>query len=292
MVAVVVAGAAWAQEGAAPADRQADEAAIREAVQGLAAALQAKDAKGVAAFWTEQGEYADEGEETVRGREALEQTFTAMLAGKPELKVEATTGSVRFLGADTAIEEGTITVKATGGPGQVSQYRSFYAREGGKWLIAHLEEWGTRPADPPSLEELAWLVGTWESSSAETRAKVTYEWSETKAFLLSRFELSGVDGAPESGMQVIGVDPVAGSIRAWTFDPDGGFGHAYWTWEAGRWAIESEGTHPDGSVSTALTFLTPAGPDAFTWQLAERTVDDQSLPAAEAIEVSRVKGEQ
>jgi uncharacterized protein (TIGR02246 family) len=291
MVAVVVAGSSWAQEGSPPG-READEAAIREAVKGLAAALQAKDAKGVAAFWTEQGEYADEGQETVRGREALEKTFGAMLDGKPELKVEATTGSVRFLGAETAIEEGTISVKATGGPGQVSQYRSFYAREGGKWLIAHLEEWGTRPADPPSLEELAWLVGTWESSSAETRAKVTYEWSETKAFLLSRFELAGVDGAPESGMQVIGIDPVVGAIRAWTFDPDGGFGHAFWTWEAGHWAIESEGTHPDGSVSAALTFLTPAGPDAFTWELAERAVDGQGLPAAEAIEVRRVKGGQ
>ena len=64
-----------------------------------------------------------------------------------------------------------------------------------------------------------------------------------------------------AGTQVIGVDPSTGTIRSWTFDADGGIGEATWSWDDGRWAIDSDATLADGSDSTALNFLTKTGPD-------------------------------
>ena len=91
------------------------------------------------------------------------------------------------------------------------------------------------------------------------------------------------------GRQVIGVDPATGLLRSWTFDADGGIGEATWTWDEGRWAIDSAGTLADGSGTTALNFLTKTGPDSFTWKSVKRIVDGQSLPDLGPVTVKRVR---
>ena len=45
------------------------------------------------------------------------------------------------------------------------------------------------------------------------------------------------------------MDPAEGVIRAWTFDPDGGFGEAIWTWDGERCAIDSKGTRTQQNVA-------------------------------------------
>src|SRR5262249_36172995 len=100
-----------AEKPAVTSPRPADEKAIRDVAQSLARAFEGGDAKTVAAFWTEEGEYIDEGEEPIRGRAALEKAYAGFFAKRPALKVEIKTEAVRFIGKDAAVEEGTFTAQ-------------------------------------------------------------------------------------------------------------------------------------------------------------------------------------
>ncbi len=280
--------------GGEAAKRPADEKAIREAVQAFARSFEKGDARAVGAFFTEEGEYIDEdGGDPVRGRAALEKAYAEFFAKRKELKAEAKTDAVRFLGKDTAIEEGTFTVRAKDGPPNASRYSALFVRQDGRWLIATLKEWGDEADDRAGLDGLAWLIGTWESEGDEVQARTTYAWAENKKFIRCTYTVTNKKdkAASGSGTQVIGVDPAVGVVRSWTFDSGGGIGEASWTFDGDRWVIESGGTLADGSETAATNFLTRDGDDAFTWRSVRRTLDGEKQPDLAAVKVKRVKGE-
>ncbi|WP_435015907.1 YybH family protein [Tundrisphaera sp. TA3] len=283
---------AWAQDAPETPRREADEAAIRAISQDFARAFEKGDAAAVARFWTEEGEYIGDDGKVIRGHAAIASAYSSLFAGRTEIKAESKTDSIRFVGADTAIEEGTFHVTAKDSEPDRNRFSAVYARQGGKWLMASLRESADDTADRPTLQDLAWLVGEWEGGGDDGNAHVTYEWSPTKAFLLARFEIKPKkdESAPTAGgMQVIGVDPAEGVIRAWTFAPDGGFGAATWIRDGQGWSIESEATHADGSRTTARNRLAPEGDDAFTWSSVRRPGAGTDEPAPTSIKVRRVR---
>ena len=292
---LVAAGLIFAENKQAPtgdaSSRPADEKAIREAAQGLARAFGKGDAKAMAAFWTEEGEYVDGGDVPLRGRAALEKAYGEFFAKREELKVEAKTDAIHFIGKDAAVEEGTFTVHAKGSPPDASRYSALHVRQDGKWLVALLKEWSDEEANQSKLDDIAWIIGTWKSDSGDVQAQTEYEWAENKKFIRCKYTVTNKKdkAAPGTGTQVIGVDPTLGLIRAWTFDSDGGIGEATWTFEGDRWVIQSSGTLADGSDTTATNFLQRKGDDAFTWRSVQRTLDDEKLPDIGPIQVSRVK---
>lgn len=275
--------------GVGPA-RPTDEQAIRSAAQSLAHAFEKGDAKALAACFTEEGEYIDENANPVRGRAALAKAYAEFFAKRPEVKVESKTEAVRFIGKDTAVEEGTFKVQAKDKPAEVGRYSSLYVRQDGKWLVALLKEWTNEAANSPTLENLAWLIGTWESGGGDVTARTTYEWVENKKFIRAQYTITskkaGVPGS--SGMQVIGINPATGGIHGWTFDSAGGIGEASWSFDGDRWVIESAGVVADGSQTTANNFLTRHGEDSFSWKSVLRTMDGDSLPDLGPITVKRV----
>src|SRR5262245_13515074 len=103
-------------------DRAADREALRQALAEFARAFEKGDAKALAACWTEEGEYEDEDGEVTRGRDALARAYQDYFKRNKSVKVEAKITSVRFLGQDTALEEGTFTVKAAAGEPVTSTY--------------------------------------------------------------------------------------------------------------------------------------------------------------------------
>ena len=142
LLAAATAGFLVAQDrtpggGTAPA-RPADEQAIRAAAQAFVRAFEKGDANAVAAAWTEEGEYVDEDGTPVRGRAALAKAYADFFAKRRELKAEGTINAIRFLGQDTAVEEGTFTVKAKDRPANTSRYSALWVRQGGRWLMALL----------------------------------------------------------------------------------------------------------------------------------------------------------
>ena len=280
--------AAKAAPALSPA-RAKDDAAIRAAAQSFAAAFQAGDAKALTALFTEEGEYLDEGSEPIHGREALAKQYGEFFAKRKELKAEAKTDSIRFLGPDTAIEEGTFTVTVKDTPPNESRYSALYVRSGDKWLIALLKEWQDETTNRATLEDLAWLIGTWESTSPEVTAKTTYAWAANKSFIRADFSITPKkDGEkPSAGAQIIGVDPAVGRIRSWLFGSDGSIGEATWAWDGERWMIDSAGTLADGTSTGAVNFLARSGSDTFTWRSVSRVHAGATLPDLPAITVKR-----
>jgi uncharacterized protein (TIGR02246 family) len=298
VLAVLAAGWLIAQDPPkAGADRQAastarpqDEKAVRAASQAFAKAFEMGDAKSVASLFTEEAEYRDEEGEPVRGRHALAKAYEGFFAKRKQIKAESKTDAIRFLGTDTAVEEGTFTVTAGGGPPHASRFSALHVRENGRWLIALLKEWSDDTTAKPSLEDLSWLIGTWESDGDELTARTTYEWTANKAFIRAQYTITSKkeDGQPSSGVQVIGIDPAVGHIRAWLFASDGGIGESNWIWEGDRWMIESIGTLADGSSTTAVNFLGRSGDDAFTWRSVQRTLAGEAQPDIGPVTVKRV----
>jgi uncharacterized protein (TIGR02246 family) len=269
--------------------RAKDDAAIRAAAQSFATAFQAGDAAALTALFTDEGEYHDEGSEPIHGRAALAKQYGEFFAKRKELTATSKTEAVRFLGPDTAIEEGTFTVTGKDAPPNSSRYSALYVRTGDKWLIALLKEWQDQTTNRASLEDLAWLIGTWESTSADVTAKTTYSWAANKTFIRADFSVTPKkDGEkPSAGVQIIGVDPAVGRIRSWLFGSDGGIGEATWAWDGERWMIDSAGTMADGTSTGAINFLARAAGDTFTWRSVSRVHGGATLPDLPAITVKR-----
>jgi uncharacterized protein (TIGR02246 family) len=292
LLGIVIAAENAPNNSAPPTSRAVDEKAIRELAQALAAAFEKGDAAAFANFWTAEGEYCDEGSEPIRGRDALVKAYGDFFAKRTGAKASVKTESVRFLGQDAALEEGTFTVQSPGMPAKANRYSSLYVREGGHWLIGMMKEWNDESTSRASLQDLAWLIGNWEAESPAGKVQSSYEWAENEHFIICKYSASFNKSAKvkaRAGMQIIGLDPQTGQVRAWTFDADGGFGESFWTCDGDRWSIRSSGTVGDGSESTSLNFLTRAGHDAFTWRSVQRTHGNENMPDIGPIKVSRVK---
>jgi uncharacterized protein (TIGR02246 family) len=288
-IAILTVGWLVAQEKGASA-RAKDEEAVKAAAQQLAKAFESGNEKALTALFTEEAEYVDEDSDPVQGREALAKAYKDLFADRKEVKAQAKTEKIRFLGKDTAIEEGTFTVTAKDSSPNKSRYSALHVRQEGKWLIALLKEWADDEEEQPKLEDLSWLIGTWETAGPEMTARTTYSWTANKAFIRADFTItSKKEGEkPTSGTQVIGVDPAVGQIRAWLFGSDGGIGESTWSRDGQRWTIESIGTLADGEHTSAVNFMAQEGKDAFTWKSVERHLAGERLPDIATVTVKRV----
>ena len=294
LLVVVAAGIILAQDKPPKTEpaRPDEEKLIREASEGLARAFEKGDAKAIADFFTEEGEYHDEGHDVIRGREALAKAYADFFAKRKEVKVQNKVDSLRFLGKDSALEEGTFTVAAKDMPANPSRYSTLYLRQDGRWLIGLMKEWGDEKASKANIEDLAWLIGTWRSENGESISKSKYEWADSKKFIRCEYsmQIKLKDKTVHStGTQVIGVDPAVGLIHTWTFDSEGGVGEASWTWDGNRWVINSSGTLSDGTELNATNLMTRSGNDAFTWRSVNRSSNGEPLPDLPAVKVVRVK---
>ena len=89
----------------------------------------------------------------------------------------------------------------------------------------------------------------------------------------------------------IPLDPATGEMRSWTFEADGGFGHAVWSRDGKKWSLDSAGILGDGTILTATNIMTPIDDQSFTWQSTNRTVGGEEMPDVAPIKVTRVKAE-
>jgi uncharacterized protein (TIGR02246 family) len=266
--------------------RKADEDAIRKSSEDFAKAFEKGDAKVVAAFWTEDGEYIDEDGTTLRGRKAIEAAYAKLFAKSKKMRLEINLESIRFPSKDTAIEEGYAkSYKGNSEHPTASRYSVLHVREGGKWLMAVVREW---PDEGVALRDLDWLIGKWESKSEEAEVHTNYEWDANKNSIRCHFTIK-MSGKNVVGTQIILKDPRSGQLRSWVFDDDGGFGDGAWVRDGKRWVIAASGVQPDGGELSAVNIMTQVDKDTFTWQSTERTLDGEDLANVPPIKVTRVK---
>ncbi len=271
---------------ATPSERPDDEAAVRKATADFIGAVEKGDAKAVAAWWTENGEYIGEDGTAIRGRAAIEAAYAKAFARKKNAKVEIHIESIRFPSKDAAIEEGYAkSYKGAADQPTTSRYSVLYVREGGPWRMALLREW---PDEGVSLRDLDWLIGTWEAKADEADVRTRYEWDANKNSIRCHITIRG-KGRDVAAVQVLMKDPRTGQLRSWMFDDDGGFGEGAWARDGRRWEITATGVQSDGGELTATNVLTPIDRDTFVWQSTERTLDGAELPDIPPVKVRRVK---
>ncbi len=272
---------AFAQE---KEDRADDRAAIQNATRSFIKAFEKGDAKAVASHWTKNGEYISGDGETIQGQTAIAKAYAGLLDEKGERKVTIEMISLRFPSKDTAIEEGFLKVEKGNEPASGSRYSVLHVREEGKWLMAVVREW---PAEPTSLRDLDWLIGSWAAKREDAEVHTRYTWMWKKSYIRMEFTIKQKDRTI-SGLKLIGKDPQSGELRSWTFESTGGFGEAGWNRDGKKWEIDSAGVLGDGSVLAAKIILTPLSRDAFISHVISRSIDGEELEGLPPIRVQRV----
>jgi uncharacterized protein (TIGR02246 family) len=277
---------------AAPGDNAKEEAALQKNAEAFIEAFQKGDAKALAAFWTEDGDYVDETGKHMKGREAIEKTFTELFAENKGLKLRIDVQALRFVTPDVAVEDGTTEViPPDGEPPSRARYTVVHVKKDGKWLLSSVRD---APYAPPTsyehLRELEWAIGDWadEADKGEV-GRVSFEWSENQNFILGTFATTFKNIEVGGGTQRIGWDPAEKRIRSWTFDADGGFGEGTWSKDGDRWVIKTQTVLRDGRKLASTNVVTRVDADTITWQSKDRVVDGKPAPDIKEVKMKRVK---
>jgi uncharacterized protein (TIGR02246 family) len=279
---------ARAGQSKAGEERKGDREAVAGLVQEFVKSFNKGDAKAIAALFTQECEYYDDNTgETFRGRPAVERAYVQLFKAKPGGKFEVQSQSIRFVGRDTALDEGVARLQPAGAELPSSaRYSCVCVREEGQWKVALAREWG---ADEDKLEDLAWLLGDWVATAKDLEVHTSFRWNNKKTMIVGETTVKKQGQVSSSLRQRIGLDPQTRQIRSWSVDKDGGRGQAHWVREGNSWLMDAEGTLPGGAATSAVNILTRNGPDAFTWRSVDRRIGGEEMPPTTPLKITRVK---
>ncbi len=269
-----------------------EEAALHKNAEAFVEAFHRGDARAIAALWTAEGDYTDQRGHRIEGREAIEKTFTELFAENKGLKLRINIDSVRFPISDVAIEDGTTEVSPpNGGPPSRARYTVVHVKKDGQWLIDSVRDSiFVPPTNYDFLRGLEWAIGDWVAEGeAGEGARLSFAWAPHQNFLINTFTSTFKGVSLGEGTQWIGWDPLAKTIRAWTFETAGGFGEATWTKDGDKWVTKATFIHRDGKKVTATNIVTRIDQDTVGFQATERTVDGKAVPDIKEIKLKRAK---
>lgn len=271
-------------------DVEANEAAIRKMAASYVEAFNKHDAKALAEFWSPDAVYLNRvtGDEVV-GSAAIAEQFADLFEEQPGLKLEVSVESIQFISPNVAVERGTTRFLYPNAEPEEIEYMAVEVKRDGKWLLDRVSDKSKEPSPShyKQLKVLEWMVGEWTSDSEDAEVELDCNWTKNQNFLTRAFKIS-IDGdVTASGLQIIGWDPVANTIRSWTFDANGTFTEGTWEQNGKRWFIRNRGTLPDGSAATMINVMEQIDANSFTWQTIERTAGDELLPNIDQIQINR-----
>ncbi|HEY5705140.1 MAG TPA: SgcJ/EcaC family oxidoreductase [Terrimicrobiaceae bacterium] len=267
-------------------DQQPSEA--EKISQGLTeaytAAFDKGDAKGLAALYAEDAQFTSDAGNAIIGRAAMLEHLAKYFVTNRGAKLKVQVESARFLTPNVLLEKGFATVDD-----KTTRYVCSYVKKDGSWLISELDETTLPPVDAAAaaLGDLGWLVGSWKDNAPGVAVTSTVDWTNNHHFLRRSVAITRDGGDQTVATEVIGYDPVAGGLRSWMFDSDGGFGEGKWTREGNKWMNSFAATSPDGATSSAQHIITYVDDKKYTWESVNRQRDGEVLPNLDKIEVVR-----
>jgi uncharacterized protein (TIGR02246 family) len=273
-----------------PAGRGDDENAIKALLERFVKAFNAGNADATAATYSEKALVVDERGERVEGRAAVRDQYAASFAQGPGSKITIKVDSLRFLGPETALEEGrtTITPAAASGAPEITRFTAIYVKQDGQWLQAAVRDELAHDLTPHDrLKELEWLVGDWINESQDAIVSTSCAWAKGGNFLDREFTMK-TEGLPVlSGTQRIGWDPVKRQFKTWIFDSAGGHGEGHFTHNGDQWMVKVEGVGREGQPVSATNIITRMGNDRMNWRSVDRTFGSTAAPGADEFTVVR-----
>jgi uncharacterized protein (TIGR02246 family) len=289
VVAALVVQPGSAQESAV---ENTEQAALRQTMLKYEEAFNRADANGLAAYWTEAGQYVTASGEKIEGRDAIREAYAKLFAEEKGLRLEATTSRLQVIAASTAVEEGVARVTCSSRPPAETSYEAIFVKEDGQWRLCRVREamLPTSPSHHEQLKDLGWMVGQWTSKDQTPAVSNQCEWAKNKNFIKRSFFIDGEDDVVIEGTQFIGWDASIRQICSWSFDSEGGFEHAVWRHVDNRWIVDATAVLPDGRQGSAERILTPVDDNAFTWRSVNRQVDGRLLPSTDEVTIVRTTG--
>jgi uncharacterized protein (TIGR02246 family) len=280
LAALALSASAFAQDKQ-PSDAEKTAKAQSDA---YVAAFNKGEAKALAAMYAEDVQYTNEDGGTVSGRTAVQEGLAKFFKKNKGATLAVQIESARFLTPDVLIEKGLTTIGD-----ETTRYVCNYVKKDGAWLISELSETTLPPVDAAAaaLDDLGWLVGSWKDNTPGVTVATTVNWTKNHHFLTRSVTITREGEDPIEATEVIGYDPVAGGIRSWVFDSEGGFGEGAWKREDNKWLNSYKATAPDGSVSTAQQVITYLDEKKYTWESINRQRDGEVLPNLDKVEVVR-----
>jgi hypothetical protein len=139
------------------------------------------------------------------------------------------------------------------------------------------------------LEVLDWMVGTWIDEGEDATIVTECSWTKNRRFLKRSFKVKIDEEVTLEGDQFVGWDPVAGQIRSWTFDSEGGIGEGVWIQDGSRWLVKASFVLADGARASALNVYTYVDADTIRWQSTNREIAGELQPNIPEVTVVRQK---
>jgi len=265
--------------------------AVRRAADAYATAFNAGDEKALGDQWT-VGAELEEGGTLLKGRDAIVASLKRWREIHPQssLKIEVT--DMKPLGEGVARVQGTLTyTKQAGGEPAISRFDSLRVLEKGVWRIA---ESRVVPTPRAALADLAWMIGTWQSTDAKsgTTIDATYERTLDDHALVGRIKVKRKDGSNVDSLDVIHADRLTGRVRSWNFDSTGARAEGVFSSDGTsfeRKFVATPGNPAAGSRAEWVQVLTPLGRDMLLWHSIERSIDGRSEPDTEPVHLRRIR---
>ena len=265
------------------------EVALGKVREDYVEAFNTADAAAVAAFYDEGATYSSDSGKFMNGREAIEAGLKKYFDANPGARLSVDEVAVRPVTADVAIQTGLAVLSATGGAGEVTRFKSVYAKRGDAWKIVELDETVLPPADRGqlALKTLEWMIGAWKDSGTGDAVATQVDWTKSQRFIRRSISVKRGDEESMQATEIIGWDSAAGNLRSWIFDSEGGFGEGVWYQEGNRWFVKTTSTLPDGQRATSINIFTLKDDNTYTWESTNREVAGEVLPGIDKVEVVR-----
>ena len=270
-ILICVAGVAAAAESGAEAD-------VRKAAAAYADAYNKRDYAALAAQWTQRAELV-EGGARVAGRDAIVASIRGWLERHPQARLAVTVNAVEHVAGPLARVRGTLAfTKKPGEKAVESPFESLRVLEDGTWRIA---ESLVAPSPAAALDDLAWLVGSWQATDAAegTAVTLTYEKAVGGHALVGRTKIVPKQGETIESLDLIHADRATGLVRSWLFDSTGARAEGVFASDGTAFNRTCVGTPADAAGRTMWTqLIVPGGDGRFTLQSIDRSLDGQPLP--------------
>jgi uncharacterized protein (TIGR02246 family) len=266
--------------------------AIFERAKAFAAAFDKGDAKVVASFWTEDGDYTEQSGKQLKGRAAIQKAFAGHFAENKGAKLRIDSESLRFVTDDVAIEDGvTEVIPADGGPPSRARYTIVHVKKDGDWYLSSVRDAAySPPTNYEHLRGLEGLIGDWDSEADKGGvARVSFAWAHGQNFIVAHFTTSFKNVNLGGGTQWIGYDPLTKKVRSWTFETSGGFGEGSWTQDGKTWTVKSTAVSRDGVKASATNVLTRMDADTISLSSKERKLGGKEMPDVKEVRLKRRK---